>query len=100
MALGAGEEFVNQGPSTAKGACTMRANTFNTRVAGTMFAVGIVIVLGAMISKAEPSSLPVGIKSDRLAVVEHSPECPQIMWPYGCDWRGTTSASPTRRYIR
>jgi hypothetical protein len=83
-----------------KGACTMRANTFNTRVAGTIFAVGIVIVLGAMVSKAEPSSEPVGIKGDRLAVVEHKSECPQIMWPYGCDWQGTTSVSQTKRNIR
>lgn len=78
----------------------MRANTFNTRAAGTMFAVGIVIVLGAMISKAEPSSLPVGIKSDRLSVAEQKAECPQIIWPYGCDWQGTTSVLQTKRHIR
>lgn len=46
--------------------------------AGMMFAVGIVIVLGAMNSKAAPSSFPVGIKGDRLALVE------QKATPYAC----------------
>ena len=69
-------------------------------LAGMIFAVGIVVVLGAMNSKAEPSSLPVGIKGDRLAVAEYKPECPQVAWPYGCDWQGTTSSTQTKRHIR
>jgi hypothetical protein len=68
----------------------MRAKSFKAAVAGTL-AVGIVTALGAMISKAEPLSSPVGIKSDRLAVFEQKQGCPQIAWPYGCDWQGTTS---------
>jgi hypothetical protein len=75
----------------------MRANPFKAAVVGTL-AIGIVTVLGAMISKAETSNWPVGIKSDRLAVVEHRPGCPQIPWPYGCDWQGTTSAKLAKRH--
>ena len=67
----------------------MRANLFKAAVAG-MLAIGVVTVLGAMASKEQPSSSPVGIKSDRLAVVEHKAGCPQIIWPYGCDWQETT----------
>ena len=69
-------------------------------LAGMMFVVGVVVVLGAMNSKAEPYGSPVGIKGDRLAVVENKPECPQVAWPYGCDWQGTTSISQTKRHIR
>ena len=74
----------------------MRANLFKAAVAG-ISAIGIVTVLGAMISIAEPSDSPVGIKSDRLALVEQKPGCPQIEWPYGCDWQSTTSAGWTKR---
>ena len=70
----------------------MRGNLFKGVVAG-MLAVGIVTVLGAMVSKQESSSAPVGIKGDRLAVAEYKTGCPQISWPYGCDWLETTSGN-------
>ncbi len=56
-------------------------------VLGGMLAIGIVTLLGAMISKAESSNSPVGIKGDRLDLVEQKPGCPQIAWPFGCDWQ-------------
>jgi hypothetical protein len=74
----------------------MRANLFKAPIAG-MLAIGIVTVLGAMVSKEQPSSPPVGIKSDRLAVAEYKAGCPQIAWPYGCDWQETSSVKRHKR---
>jgi hypothetical protein len=75
----------------------MRANLFKAAIAG-MLAVGMVTVLGAMVSKEESSGSPVGIKSDRLAVAEYKAGCPQIAWPYGCDWQETTSSKLTKHH--
>jgi hypothetical protein len=77
----------------------MRANLIKTALAG-MLAIGIVTVLGAMASKEEPSSSPVGTKGDRLAVAEQKAGCPQITWPYGCDWQETASVAVKKRHSR
>jgi hypothetical protein len=55
------------------------------RLAAAILALTLVIAATVLIVKRSFTADSIGIKGDRLEVVAQ--DCPQVGWPYGCDWQ-------------
>ena len=54
-------------------------------LAAAILALSVVIAATVLIVNRSFMADSIGIKGDRLDVVAQ--DCPQVGWPYGCDWQ-------------
>ncbi len=77
----------------------MLVHKLNSPVIGALLAISVAAATVVAVWKRQSTTYPLGIKGDRLDVVPRV-DCPQVAWPFGCDWQQQSALPDTKKHSR